>query len=163
MAGANRYDTPARSEFINTYVPIPFEQMVAAGQVQQQRYDQAAGALDQKLAEVANLKAMPNSVDEEYIYNLRRGFSDIAEEFAQKDFANPVIRRQLSSRIRGMVDPDRISKIQDTYAGWMARNKGVAELSSRGQYNELLEKYRDPALKGKYDSSSLGLISIYHE
>ena len=27
----NRYDNPAQAEFINTYVPIPFEQLYTLG------------------------------------------------------------------------------------------------------------------------------------
>ena len=46
----NRYDQPIDSQFINTYVPIPFEQMLQAGAMKQQRYDQSAAAIDQSIA-----------------------------------------------------------------------------------------------------------------
>ena len=144
----NRYDTPARSEFINTYVPIPFEQMVAAGQVQQQRYDQAAAALDQKLADAANLKAIPNSVDYQYIQGVQSQMRDIADEYAQKDLANPVIRRQLNQKIRGSIDASRIRAIQDSYAGWATQQQHKARLISRRQYNEYIDE--DPSFG--YDS-----------
>jgi len=152
----NRYDIPAQSEFINTYVPIPFEQMVGAGQVQQQRYDTASAAIDQKMADVANLQAIPNSVDEDYVMGLRRNMQDIVDRYAEKDLGNPVVMRQINAEIRGIADPDRIKRIQDSYQGWTARTKGAAQLSARGEYNELLEGIRDPSLMGRYDSSTMG-------
>lgn len=38
--GINRYDQPAQSQFINTYVPIPFDVLAQAGMARQQRHDQ---------------------------------------------------------------------------------------------------------------------------
>lgn len=47
MAVINRYDTPAESNIINTYTPIPFDEIAKAGMARQQRYDQAALLEDQ--------------------------------------------------------------------------------------------------------------------
>jgi hypothetical protein len=148
----NRYDTPARSEFINTYVPIPFEQMVAAGQVQQQRYDQAAAALDQKLADAANLKAIPNTRDYEYIQGIQGTMRDIADQFSQKDLANPIVRRQLNSAIRQGVDPSRVRAIQDSFGAWTAQQQHKAKLTAAGKYNQFIDL--DPALSRDFDSRS---------
>jgi len=148
----NRYDTPAQSQFINTYVPIPFEQMVGAGQVQQGRYDQTAAAMDQQQAFLDSVQAIPDSVDEDYVSKLRGEFQNVADEFSQKDLANPIVRRQLNSRIRRSVDSDRLRDIQNSFQGYQARNKGLAQLRARGEYNDLLESGRDPALQGRYDS-----------
>ena len=37
----NRYDNPAQAEFINTYVPIPFEQLYTLGKQAKENVDQA--------------------------------------------------------------------------------------------------------------------------
>ena len=37
----NRYDTPAQAEFINTYVPIPFEQLYTLGRDAKAEVDKA--------------------------------------------------------------------------------------------------------------------------
>ena len=38
---ANRYDTPVQLDFINTYVPIPFEQLYNLGKAANDRVDKA--------------------------------------------------------------------------------------------------------------------------
>ena len=34
----SRFDSPAQAEFMQTYVPVPFEELMQAGAVQQQRW-----------------------------------------------------------------------------------------------------------------------------
>jgi hypothetical protein len=40
MAGVNRYDTPSQASFINSYVPIPFDEMMKMGMMKQQMVEQ---------------------------------------------------------------------------------------------------------------------------
>jgi len=156
--GITRYDTPAQLELelLNTYVPIPFEQMVAASQLKRQQYEQTAASLDQKIAEAAELKAIPNSIDEDYLSNVRRNLSDIVDRFSDQDLGSPVIRRQLNAEIRRTIDPERINRIQSSYTNYLASQKAKAQLKSRGLYNEMLEGVTDPALMGRYDTSTMG-------
>lgn len=46
----NRYDRPAEAQFINTYVPLPFQQLYTLGKEANARVDKAiadlSGALD---------------------------------------------------------------------------------------------------------------------
>ena len=157
MAGVNRFDRPARSEFLNTYVPIPFEQMVAAGQVQQQRYDKTATGLDAKMDAAAQLNAMPGSIDEDYINQYQNTLQDIVERFAGKDLGNSVIQRQLDSEIRRATKTDRLKEIQNSYIGYQAREKARLQEVAKGTYNELVESVRDPLAEGRYDSSVSGV------
>lgn len=55
----NRYDTPAQAQFINTYVPIPFDQMMKVGMMKQQlveRNDESAAKL---AADLGSFQAAP--------------------------------------------------------------------------------------------------------
>lgn len=47
MATINPYSTPAEAPIISNYMPLPFEEIMQAGAMQQQRYDENVGAVQQ--------------------------------------------------------------------------------------------------------------------
>ena len=147
----NRYSKPARSEFINTYVPIPFNEMVAAGQIQQGRYDAASAGLDEKVADAAALKAIPNTVDYQYVKGVQNTMEDVVEKYADKDLGNAVIRRQLNADIRSSIDADRLRSIQDSYSAWGQQQKHKAQLVANRRYNQFTDE--DPASDPNFDST----------
>ena len=42
----NRYDRPAQAQFIDTYVPIPFEQLYTLGKLANDKVDKAINELN---------------------------------------------------------------------------------------------------------------------
>ena len=68
------YDRPAESQaydtFVDTYVPIPFDEMMQVGLMKQKQYEQTYDALSKTYEDVYNLKYIPNSKDEQYIRNV---------------------------------------------------------------------------------------------
>lgn len=59
MARINRYDTPAQADFINTYVPIPFEEMMKVGAMKQQLVEQNDQAASELMAQLGAIKVAP--------------------------------------------------------------------------------------------------------
>jgi len=153
---ANRFDRPIDSQFINTYVPIPFEQMMQAGAMKQQRYDQSAGALDASIARAENINAAPGTKD---VLNrdaaLDRIYA-IRDKYAGKDLSDSMVIRQLNNEIRSAVKPSDIKKWEATYAGWERQQKHKQVQIARGEYNPLIDE--DPLnIEGGYDSSVQGV------
>ena len=58
----SRYDTPAQAEFINTYVPIPFEQLYTLGKEAKADVDKALDEQSSALAKWSEFKS-PSAVD----------------------------------------------------------------------------------------------------
>ena len=150
---ANRFSQPIASEFINTYVPIPFEQMMQAGAMKQQRYDQSASAMDQSIGRAENINAAPGTKDAlnrdaalEVLYGIR-------DKYAGKDLSDSMVIRQLNNEIRSAVKPSDIKKWEGTYAGWENYQKNKASMISKGQ-----QVYGDVDF-ANYDSSVSGVFS----
>ena len=57
----SRYDSPAQAEFMQTYVPVPFEELMQAGAVQQQRWEDSEAASQEVQSIFGNIPSL-NSV-----------------------------------------------------------------------------------------------------
>lgn len=55
----NRYDTPAQAQFINTYVPIPFDQMMKVGMMKQALVEENDKLTDETLGALNAIKVAP--------------------------------------------------------------------------------------------------------
>ena len=149
----NRFDRPIDSQFINTYVPIPFEQMMQAGAMKQQRYDQSAAAMDASVARAEQITAIPNSRDAlERDAALDRIYS-IRDKYAGKDLSNSMVIRQLNNEIRSAVKPADIKKWESSFAGYENYKKNEAAMTARGQ------RVYNPTDFTNYDSSTTGVFT----
>lgn len=145
----NRYDTPAQAQFINTYVPIPFQEMVAAGQMKQDRYDKASGAIDATIGALDEIMAIPNSADELRAKTYSDKMRQIRDKYVTRDLSDPFVQREMSNEIHSSVNKEDIKHIQQSYQGYANYNKLLAENAQRGvdTPNELLQNFTG------YDSS----------
>jgi hypothetical protein len=73
----NRYDQPAQAQFINTYSPIPFDQMMKVEGMKQERRNQDIAQEDALRQSIASMKVAPG---DEKLYN-----SKIAEAYKLLD------------------------------------------------------------------------------
>ena len=128
----NKYDQAAQAQFMNTYVPIPFEEMVMAGKQKQDRYDRAAGAVDSAIAAAEDITAIPFSADEirakDYVAKMR----DIRDRYAAKDISDPFVLREMSNELHRSVNKEDIKHIQQSYQGYLSYQKQLAENEQRG-------------------------------
>ena len=56
----NRYDTPAQLQFINTYVPIPFEQLYTLGKEANTRVDKALEDFGKSMDKFGDFRSRSN-------------------------------------------------------------------------------------------------------
>jgi len=129
----NRFNQPAQAKFVDTYVPVPFEEMGNMLKARQQRLDQNLGALDQARVAADNLAAIPNSADAEYISGVRDKINDLSMNYLDKDLSDPEIYRELNREMRSSINPERVRKIQESYAGYENYTKEAARLESLGR------------------------------
>jgi hypothetical protein len=128
----NKYDNAAQVQFINTYSPIPFQEMMAAGQMKQERFDKAGAAMDSTIAAMDEIVAIPFSDDErrakEYSANLR----SVRDKYTHRDISDPFVQREMANDLNKSVNKEDIKHIQQSHAGWLAYNKELADNESRG-------------------------------
>ena len=155
MAGINKYDQAAQAQFMNTYVPIPFEEMVMAGKQKQDRYDRAAGAVDSAIAAAEEITAIPFSADEirakDYVAKMR----DIRDKYAARDISDPFVLREMSNELHRSVNKEDIKHIQQSYQGYLGYQKQLAENEQRGTPTPEWDRQK---FEG-YDSSSQGVFT----
>ena len=132
----NRYDTPAEARFINTYAPLPFEQLYTLGKEAKASVDSALAETDAALAKWSEFQS-PSAVDTNTWYNETVGRANpIINEMA----ANPDLiksaegRARLQSAIRN-VDRAKLSTLLQSRENLVSRQKMNQELMARGMYN----------------------------
>ncbi len=160
MAQVNRYDTPAQSNvldtFVDTYVPIPFEEMMKIGMMKQKQYEDANDALQKTYEDTYNLKYIPNTPDEEYIKNHVIPTSrQIFDNYSTKDLTDPVVRRQMRNDFNTKIDKARVRDIQDSHSGWVDYQKEYGKLNIEGKTSP----YQGDPVRG-WDSSKRGVFTI---
>ncbi len=153
--GVNRYDRPAQAQFINTYVPIPWEQMMQAGQMKQDRFDQSVQAMDEAVTRAENLNAIAGSVDAKKRDALIDKLYGIRDTYAGKDLSDPMVVRQLNNEIYAAAKPSEIRQWEDSYQAWARNTANKQKLILENRYNPLLDK--DPA--AGWDSSTMGVYN----
>lgn len=149
------YSQPAHSDFINTYSPIPFQELMSAGAQKRQDYEQGLQNLTQTYQDAYNLKYIPNSKDEEYIKgHVIPSIKSIVDKYSTMDLSDPIVRRQMRNDLNTNIDPSRIRDIQSSYTGWQQNQQTRQKLMQEGKYKPVFD-YQD---KG-YDTSSQGIYS----
>lgn len=151
----NKFDQPIDAQFINTYVPIPFQEMVQAGALKQDRYQQAATAADQTLAAIENVNAIPNSVDASLRDQAVRSIYSIRDKYATKDLSDPMVVRQMNNEIMSAVKPSDIRKWEESHLGYQnyMQESARMEAAGRGTPEELRFNFNN------YDSSVTGVFN----
>lgn len=154
-------DEPAQTQFVNTYAPMPFDQILRAGQMKQQRYDKGMAAMQQLEAGVEGLKYIGSGADKEYIAEVNEIVDDIVGQYSQKDLSDSFVLNEMMGKVDSKVDKGRISDIQESYEGAKAAQKIRNELKATGRYNPELDE--DPmdtwdSQAGVYDYSPSAYI-----
>lgn len=134
----NRYDNPAQAQFINTYVPIPFEQLYTLGKEAKAEVDKAYNAYTSALDKWGEFKS-PSEVDTKAFYGETYGRAlPIAEEMARNIdlIKTPEGRAKIFSVINN-VDRAKLSMLKQSADNLRARQEINAKLMMEGKYNPL--------------------------
>jgi hypothetical protein len=157
----NRYDQPAQSNalntFVETYSPIPFNEMMQVGTMKQQQYEQAQNSLMKTYEDTYNLKYIPGSKDEQYIKgHVIPATKEIFDKYSNEDLSDPVVRRQLRMDLSSKVDKSKVKDIQDSWMGWAQNEQVKQKLAEEGKYADYLDKDA-----GGYDTSVHGVWNFH--
>lgn len=154
----NRYDSPAQAQFINTYVPLPFDQMFKLGTHAKEDVDTAMKNMSTTLEKWSDFRS-PSQVDTDSYY---------AETF---DRIKPIVNRlaadpdqlktaagraELFTTLNN-IDYKKIGALKQSRDGLLARQKANQDLMKSGRYNPL---WHDVDFSG-YDT--LGSGQIYND
>lgn len=132
-----RYDKPADSNIQQTYTPIPFDQMMQAGQMMAQQYEQGMDTLQKVYDDTYNIKYIPGSKDEEYVKGqVIPAAKEIFTKYISQDMGNPIVRRQAMIDLNSRIDKNRIGKIQESWQGWAENQKWRQKLQAEGRYDK---------------------------
>lgn len=134
----NRYDNPAQAQFINTYVPIPFEQLYTLGKEAKAEVDKAYNAYTSALDKWGEFQS-PSEVDTKAFYDETYGRAlPVAEEMARNIdlIKTPEGRAKIFSVINN-TDRAKLSMLKQSAANLRARQEINAKLMMEGKYNPL--------------------------
>lgn len=132
----NRYDSPAQAEFINTYVPIPFEQLYTLGKEAKADVDKALKEYSTALDKWGEFQS-PSEVDTKAWYDETYGRAlPVAEEMAKNIdlIKTPEGRAKIYSVINN-VDRAKLSMLKQSAENLKARQAIDAKLMMEGKYN----------------------------
>lgn len=131
--GISRYDQPAQAQFMQTYVPVPFQEILQAGLTKQKTYDTNRSSFEQAIADTQNLGYIPNSQDQAYIESLRSRLEAVRDQYLDKDYSNPEITRQLYKDINANVNRNLVNRIQQSHEGYKQYQQLAAKATSEGK------------------------------
>lgn len=132
----NRYDSPAQAEFINTYVPIPFEQLYTLGKQAKENVDQALSAYSTALDKWADFQS-PSATDTQEYYNETYGRAlPVAEEMSRNlDMLKTAEGRAKIYSIINNTDRAKLSMLRQSAENLKQRQKVNQQLMLIGKYN----------------------------
>ena len=132
----NRYDTPAQADFINTYVPIPFEQLYTLGKA-------AGDRLDKTMRTYADARKLWKDFQSQSAIDMKR-WDDLTmgrvRPLVDAAAANPDLMKdaswqmQLQSTIAN-TDTAALGALRQNADNFNNYLKSVQELAKTGKYN----------------------------
>lgn len=134
----NRYDTPAQAQFINTYVPLPFEQLYTLGREAKANVDKAMTDLSSTLDKWSDFRS-PSAVDTQTWYDETIGKAQpVVEKLASNlDMLKTAEGRAQISSLINNVDRRKLSTLMQSKEGLEQRQKVNQQLMLSGKYNPM--------------------------
>ena len=134
----NRYDRPAEAQFINTYVPLPFQQLYTLGKEANARIDKAIADLSGALDKWSDFRS-PSEKDTKAWYDETMGKAKpIIDKLAQNidSLKTPEGRAQINSLINN-VDRYKLATLKQSREGMLQRMEMNQKLAAAGKFNEM--------------------------
>jgi len=132
----NEYSNPAQAQFLNTYIPIPFEQLYKLGAAAKEDVEKAVektGAAVSKWSEFQS----PSQKDTETWYNATIGrVKPLIEEMSNNmDLMKSAEGRSRMNALINSVDTRTLSSLKQSAESMKERQKLDQEMMVRGLYN----------------------------
>lgn len=132
----NRYDTPAQAKFMNTYVPIPFEQLYTMGRQAKDDVDKAVADMNSTMQKWYDFRS-PSEIDTKAFYDetIGRALPIVNELTMNPDALKSVEgRSKLMSAINN-VDYRKLSMLQQSRDAMLAGQDFRKQLAIQGKFN----------------------------
>lgn len=152
----NRYERPAEAQFMNTYVPIPFEQLYQLGTQAKADVEKATTELSAAMDKWSDFRS-PSQTDTNTWYNETLGkIQPVVEELSSNLDAlkTPEGRARLRGAINS-VDRSKLAQLTQSRDSLLTRLKVIQELMIQGKYNPL---WHDIDIAG-YDTMKTGIFN----
>lgn len=134
----NRYDNPAQAEFINTYIPIPFEQLYTLGKQAKEDVETSLKEYSAAMDKWSDFQS-PSEVDTRAWYNETYGrFAPVADAMAKNPelIKDPMFRSKMYATLNN-TDRAKLSMLRQSAAGMNERMKANQRLMLEGKYNPI--------------------------
>lgn len=134
----NRYDTPAQAQFMNTYVPIPFEQMYNLGQTAKQDVDKALNTLSTTFDKWSDFRS-PSQVDTQAWYDetIGRVAPTVEKLSSNLDYLKSAAGRAELYTALNNLDYSRLGQLQQSRDAMLQGQEFRQRLAAAGKYNPL--------------------------
>lgn len=132
----NMYSTPAQAQFVNTFVPIPFDQLYQLGNT----FNEDVLKQEQKLSDYYEKYGQftsPSDIDTQNWYaEVVDKAKPIVDKFANNlDYIKTAEGRSEINSLINNVDREKLSKLVQSREGMLTRQKMNQELAARGLFN----------------------------
>lgn len=160
----NRYDKPAEAQFINTYVPIPFDDMMKIGLLKQARIDQDMDAQEKMLTEISSFRTAPGEderIREERLNNIREDIGKLEGQPGYMDW------RQGWSKLRSKYASDpEILNLRNNAVKFdeliKAKNKAIEDkvpVQNMYELDKTISEYQQYGTRGFKEKYGTGQLS----
>lgn len=135
---ANLYDQPAQAKFLNTYVPINFNELYRIGATQKEAVEQAQSQLGTQLQKWSEFHS-PSAKDTQNYYDLTIGkiAPTIQEMSSNPDLIKTAEGRSRLQSLINSVDYSKLGQLKQSREGMIQRQQAIQKLMLEGKYNPL--------------------------
>ena len=140
----NRYNTPAEQNLMQTYVPLPFQEMAAAAQMVQQRHDTAetlADSLDDNILNISTARPLDKKIVDDYLGNLDTELSGLIKKHNGRYADMVPDLKLLQKRIAQDMRTGQLGSIVASGPEVGKYTEARVETKEEGLYNPLLDQH----------------------
>jgi hypothetical protein len=126
----------------NTYVPLPFQEMYAAMQEKQKRYDTAA-QFERESKKAITALTSPIAEHNTYLSTLKKNYLQQAMQLhnSMPDKGSAEYSRKLENLVDGVVADPNYNLIQESNIAWAERTKIVTQQMAEGKYSPAADQF----------------------
>lgn len=128
----SRFDKPTSQPLINTYVPIPFQELLQAGVAKQERYNTNLSTIDTYSDALLRMRALP--IDKPLLQQKQDQFNKTVEPYLTADLSDPTITRRLQQDLRSIA---RDPILQNINASYQRYQEGLQKARERYEAGDL--------------------------
>lgn len=119
---------------LQQYVPLPFQEMMTAGQAVQGRADQTRATEDAFLDDLLKAKVLPGDV--EALKKYSRDFQTVIDEANKGNISDPTVYQNIKSKIRSIATDQDFIDMQTNYAYHQQALKNLQKAKNSSNYGD---------------------------